>query len=92
MPTAWTGSVGTFGQIYHGEAAERAGYDDVLLTGPGDVISESTISNIGFFDGNAAIWPSAVLLEGITMQILSPDLGFIQDVVDAHESVPWDQI
>jgi branched-subunit amino acid aminotransferase/4-amino-4-deoxychorismate lyase len=137
-PVARFKHVGTFGQIYHGEAAERAGYDDALLTGPGDVISESTISNIGFFDGNAVIWPAGPSLEGITMQlvsaalaergipsrrettrvadlpsfrsvfltnslgvtpvrqvddkILSLDPGFTRDVVDAYESVPWDQI
>jgi branched-subunit amino acid aminotransferase/4-amino-4-deoxychorismate lyase len=137
-PVAAIKHVGTFGQIYHGEAAERAGYDDALLTDPGDVISESTISNIGFFDGDAVVWPSALSLEGITMQLVSTalaergiasrrktirtvdlpsfrsvfltnslgvapvgqvddqilflDPGFIRNVVDAYESVPWDQI
>lgn len=74
-PVARVKHVGTFGQIYHGEAAERAGYDDAPLTEPGDVISESTISNIGFFDGNAVIWPSALSLEGITMQLVSAALA-----------------
>jgi len=74
-PVARIKHVGTFGQIYHGEAAERAGYEDALLTGPGDVISESTISNLGFFDGNAVIWPSALSLEGITMQLVSAALA-----------------
>jgi branched-subunit amino acid aminotransferase/4-amino-4-deoxychorismate lyase len=137
-PGAHIKHVGTFGQIYHGEEAERAGYDDALLTGPGDVISEGAITNIGFFDGNALIWPSAPSLAGITMQLvsttmaergipsrretvrvsdlpsfrsvfvtnslgvapvgqvdhqlLSPDPGFIRDVADAYESLPWDQI
>lgn len=74
-PVARIKHVGTFGQIYHGEAAERAGYDDALLIGPGGVISETTISNIGFFDGNAVIWPSEVSLEGITMQLVSTALA-----------------
>jgi len=137
-PVAQIKHVGTFGQIYHGEAAERAGYDDALITGPGDVISETTISNIGFFDGDAVVWPSVPSLEGITMQLVSTalaergipsrrntirvadlpsfrsvfltnslgvapvrqvdeqilfiDPGFTRDVVDAYESVPWDQI
>jgi branched-subunit amino acid aminotransferase/4-amino-4-deoxychorismate lyase len=137
-PVAQIKHVGTFGQIYHGEAAERAGYDDALLTGPGDVISESTISNIGLFDGDAVTWPSELPLEGITMQLVSAalaergipsrrrtvrvadlssfrsvfltnslgvapvrqvddqtlalDPGFTRDVLDAYESVPWDQI
>jgi hypothetical protein len=43
-PVAQIKHVGTFGQIYHGEAAERAGYDDALLTGPGNVISERDLT------------------------------------------------
>ena len=74
-PVAHIKHAGTFGQIYHGEAAERAGFDDALLTGRGGVISEGTITNIGFFDGNALIWPSAPLLAGITMQLVSTALA-----------------
>jgi branched-subunit amino acid aminotransferase/4-amino-4-deoxychorismate lyase len=73
-PVAHIKHVGTFGQIYYGIAAERAGFDDALLTGPGDVISEGAITNIGFFDGDAVIWPSAPLLAGITMQLVSKAL------------------
>jgi branched-subunit amino acid aminotransferase/4-amino-4-deoxychorismate lyase len=67
--------VGTFGQFYYGLAAERAGFDDALLTAPGGVIAESTIANIGFFDGDAVIWPSAPVLAGITMQLVAPALA-----------------
>lgn len=67
--------VGTFGLIYHGLAAERAGFDDALLTAPGDVIAEGGITNIGFFDGDAVIWPSAPSLAGITMQLVTRALA-----------------
>jgi branched-subunit amino acid aminotransferase/4-amino-4-deoxychorismate lyase len=73
-PVAHLKHVGTFGQIYYGLAAERAGFDDALLTGPGDVIAEGGITNIGFFDGDAAVWPRAPLLAGITMQLVSTAL------------------
>jgi branched-subunit amino acid aminotransferase/4-amino-4-deoxychorismate lyase len=69
-PVAHLKHAGTFGQIWYGLAAERAGFDDALLTGPGGVIAEGTISNIGFFDGKAVIWPDSPALAGITMQLV----------------------
>jgi branched-subunit amino acid aminotransferase/4-amino-4-deoxychorismate lyase len=78
--------VGTFGQIYHGRAAERAGFDDALLTGPGGVIAEGAITNIGFFDGNAVIWPSAPALAGITMQLVTQALAG-RGIPSRHDTV-----
>jgi branched-subunit amino acid aminotransferase/4-amino-4-deoxychorismate lyase len=69
-PMAHIKHVGMFGQIYYGLAAERAGFDDALLTGAGGVIAEAAIANIGFFDGGAVVWPSAPVLAGITMQLV----------------------
>jgi branched-subunit amino acid aminotransferase/4-amino-4-deoxychorismate lyase len=66
--------LGGFGQMYYGRLAERNGFDDALLTGPGGVISEGAIANIGFFDGVAVVWPDAPALHGITMQLLEPRL------------------
>jgi branched-subunit amino acid aminotransferase/4-amino-4-deoxychorismate lyase len=65
--------VGGFGQIYHGLRAERDGFDDALLVGPGGVVAESTIANLGLFstDGDV-VWPDAPALTGITMQLLVP--------------------
>jgi branched-subunit amino acid aminotransferase/4-amino-4-deoxychorismate lyase len=74
-PVAHIKHVGSFGQIHYGAAAERAGFDDALLTGPGGVISETSIANIGFFDGGSVVWPDAPLLPGITMQLLEPALA-----------------
>lgn len=51
------------------------GFDDALLTGPGGVIAEGTITNIGFFDGGAVIWPDAPSLAGITMQLVARTLA-----------------
>jgi branched-subunit amino acid aminotransferase/4-amino-4-deoxychorismate lyase len=85
-PVAHIKHVGTFGQIYHGLAAERAGFDDALLTGSGGVIAEGTISNIGFFDGNGVIWPSAPALAGITMQLVSRALAE-RGIPSRHDTV-----
>jgi branched-subunit amino acid aminotransferase/4-amino-4-deoxychorismate lyase len=73
-PAAHLKHVGTFGQIYHQRRAERDGYDDVLLTGPDGVVAETSIANIGFFDGAGVVWPAATALEGITLQLLEPRL------------------
>lgn len=74
-PVAHIKHAGTFGQIYYGLAAERAGFDDALLTGPDGIIAEGGITNIGFFDGTAVVWPSAPALAGITMQLLTRALA-----------------
>jgi branched-subunit amino acid aminotransferase/4-amino-4-deoxychorismate lyase len=74
-PVAHIKHVGTFGQIYYGRAAEKAGFDDALLTGSDGVIAEGGITNIGFFDGATVVWPSAPLLAGITMQLVTRALA-----------------
>ncbi|MEY9928736.1 branched-subunit amino acid aminotransferase/4-amino-4-deoxychorismate lyase [Catenulispora sp. GP43] len=61
---------GSFGQSYHGRAARAAGFDDALLTAADGTISETSIANIGFFDGSAITWPDAPALEGITKQLV----------------------
>jgi len=63
--------LGDFGQSYFRRLAVRSGYDEALLTGPGGVISEGSITNIGFADGVGIIWPAAPALQGITMQLLN---------------------
>lgn len=74
-PVAHIKHVGTFGQIWHGQAAERAGFDDALLVGPDGIIAESSIGNIGFYDGTAVSWPDAPMLTGVTMQLVTSALA-----------------
>jgi branched-subunit amino acid aminotransferase/4-amino-4-deoxychorismate lyase len=69
-PVAHVKHLGSFAQVYHGRRAVREGFDDALLTGPGGVISEAAIANIGFFDGAEIVWPDAPQLSGITMQLI----------------------
>jgi branched-subunit amino acid aminotransferase/4-amino-4-deoxychorismate lyase len=52
------------------EAAQRAGFDDAVLMTADERISETTMANIGFFDGTGVVWPDAPMLEGITKQLL----------------------
>jgi branched-subunit amino acid aminotransferase/4-amino-4-deoxychorismate lyase len=66
---------GTFGLVRHRREAVRAGYDDALFTDRHGRISEASISNIGFFDGERVVWPEAAVLPGITMQLLQRGLA-----------------
>jgi branched-subunit amino acid aminotransferase/4-amino-4-deoxychorismate lyase len=60
------------------EEVQREGYDDALLTGEDGAVSETSMANIGFIEGDAVVWPDAPLLHGVTMQLLEarlPDHG-----------------
>ncbi|GII58633.1 hypothetical protein Pth03_70220 [Planotetraspora thailandica] len=86
-PGAHIKHLGGFGQTYYGRLARREGFDDALLTGPGGVVTEGGITNIGFFDGTSVIWPDAPHLAGITMQLLEPrlpDIGIASRHAPVH--------
>jgi branched-subunit amino acid aminotransferase/4-amino-4-deoxychorismate lyase len=55
--------------------AQRDGFDDAVLVGPGGEVSETTLANVGFLDGPAVVWPDAPMLRGITMQLLDRELA-----------------
>ena len=62
--------IGLFGALRHRRQAELNGYDDVLFMDASSFITEGATWNIGFFDGDRIIWPSAEVLPGITMKLL----------------------
>jgi branched-subunit amino acid aminotransferase/4-amino-4-deoxychorismate lyase len=70
-PVAHIKHLGGFGQTYYRRRVEAEGYDEALLTGPGGVIAEGGITNIGFWDGSTVVWPAAPALAGITMQLVN---------------------
>jgi branched-subunit amino acid aminotransferase/4-amino-4-deoxychorismate lyase len=70
-----------FGQSYFGELAHANGFDEALLVGSDGVISEGSITNIGFLDGDAIVWPDAPALRGVMMQVLQRELD--------HANVAW---
>jgi branched-subunit amino acid aminotransferase/4-amino-4-deoxychorismate lyase len=63
-----------FGQSYFQRLAIRNGFDEALLTGADGAVSEGSITNVGFFDGEGIVWPAAPALPGITMQLLQQAL------------------
>jgi branched-subunit amino acid aminotransferase/4-amino-4-deoxychorismate lyase len=62
-------------QGHYRRRAHRDGFDDALLVGPDGAVAESTLANIGFFDGATVLWPDAPMLHGITMQLLERELA-----------------
>ncbi|MEI5100480.1 aminotransferase class IV [Streptomyces sp. PmtG] len=71
-PVAHLKHLGGFGQSYHRREAQRAGFDEALLTGPDGLISEGAVTNVVFFDGHGAVWPDGPRLSGITLRLLEP--------------------
>lgn len=67
--------VGLFGTIWQRRQAQRAGFDDVLFTGPDGVISEAATSNVGVIAGGRVVWPEADWLPGVTMRLLTEAEG-----------------
>jgi branched-subunit amino acid aminotransferase/4-amino-4-deoxychorismate lyase len=79
-PAAHIKHLADFGQGYFRRLAGRNGCDEALLTGPGGVISEGSLTNICFIGdvgagvGAGVAWPDAPALRGVTMQILERTL------------------
>ncbi len=63
--------VSVFGALRQRRHAQRAGFDDVLLTKPDGMICEISTSNIGFVRGGRIVWPRSEWLPGITMALLN---------------------
>ncbi|HKE46584.1 MAG TPA: aminotransferase class IV family protein [Rhodanobacteraceae bacterium] len=66
--------VATFGLFNQRRIAQLDGFDDALFVDPTGALSEASVWNIGFFDGDGIVWPDAPALAGITMQLLQKAL------------------
>jgi len=55
-------------QGHYRRLAHRMGFDDALLTGDAGVVSETSMTNIGFFVDEGVVWPDAPMLHGITIR------------------------
>jgi branched-subunit amino acid aminotransferase/4-amino-4-deoxychorismate lyase len=73
-PVAHIKHANGFGQSYYGGLAQANGFDEALFVGPGDAISEGSITNIGFIHGDSVVWPNASALRGVMMQVLQREL------------------
>ena len=67
--------VGTFPLFHYRRLAQQAGHDDALFVADDGRISEGSVWNVVFFDGNGAIWPDAAQLRGVSLQMLQAGLA-----------------
>lgn len=71
--------------------ARDAGFDDALFVNRDGLVSEATIWNVVFWDGQRVIWPRAALLDGVTQQVVRRQLQ--RDGVDQRDlAVPVDAL
>ena len=73
-PAAHLKHASSFGQGYYSGLAHANGFHEALFVGTDGAISEGAITNIGFIDGDAIVWPEAPALRGIMMQVLQREL------------------
>jgi branched-subunit amino acid aminotransferase/4-amino-4-deoxychorismate lyase len=73
-PLARLKHVGSWGQGRFREIALAAGFDEGLLVDEAGIISEGTITNVGFWRDATVIWPDAPKLQGTTMLLLRRQL------------------
>jgi len=66
--------VGTFELFHHRRLAQIDGFDDALFIDSSGAVSEASVWNIGFFDGQRVAWPNAPALAGVSMQLLQEGL------------------
>ena len=82
--------LGTFGLIHHSRQAELAGYDDALFVDHQGRISEASVWNAGFLDGDTVVWPDAAVLPGITMLVQQEALKGLGVPQETREVRPAD--
>ncbi|WP_345294865.1 aminotransferase class IV family protein [Luteimonas vadosa] len=66
--------VGTFPLFHRRRLAAAAGHDDALLVDREGRVSEGTFWNIGFWHGDAVVWPEAPALRGTCECLLKAGL------------------
>lgn len=67
--------VGEAAKTYYLRQAAEAGYDDVAFVDRQGRLSEASIWNLAFWDGEAVVWPEADMLIGTTMGMVQPQLA-----------------
>ncbi len=67
--------VGEIAKTYYLRQAVAEGFDDAAFLDRKGRLSEASIWNLAFFDGDAVVWPEAEMLTGTTMGILQRQLA-----------------
>jgi branched-subunit amino acid aminotransferase/4-amino-4-deoxychorismate lyase len=67
--------VGEVAKTYYLRQAVAKGFDDAAFVDRRGRLSEASIWNLAFWDGDAVVWPEAEMLTGTTMGILQRQLA-----------------
>lgn len=67
--------VATFGLIRARRLARRDGFDDALFADADGRVSEGTLWNIGFLQGDTVVWPDAPMLAGVSQALIRDHLS-----------------
>lgn len=65
----------TFGLMRARRLARQAGYDDALFVDEDGAISEGSVWNIGFLQGDHVVWPEAAMLAGVAQAVIRKGLN-----------------
>lgn len=83
--------VGESAKTYYLRKAVKEGYDDAAFVDARGHLSEATIWNLAFWDGEAVIWPKAARLAGITMSIIRRQLAKL-NLPQREETISLDRL
>ncbi|MDL4821012.1 aminotransferase class IV family protein [Actinomadura opuntiae] len=82
--------VGEVAKTYFKRQAVRDGFDDAVFVDRRGRLSEATIWNLAFWDGDAVVWPDAPMLTGTTMGIVRRQLDRLGVPQRVQEVTPAD--
>lgn len=85
-PLAEIKHVGEIGKTYYLHQAVRQGFDDAVFVNTYGYLSEGTIWNLAFWDGENVIWPKAQILKGTMMSMVQRQLNQL-DIPQRSESI-----
>ncbi|WP_104403114.1 aminotransferase class IV family protein [Vibrio penaeicida] len=77
-PLAEIKHVGEIAKTYYLHQATRRGFDDAIFINKYGHLSEGTIWNLVFWDGETVIWPQANMLKGTMMQMIQRQLELLK--------------
>lgn len=90
-PLAAIKHVGEAGKTYYLHQAVRQGFDDAAFVDSHGRLSEATIWNLVFWDGETVIWPKAAMLKGTMMSIVQRQLDRL-DTPQRHEAITFERL
>lgn len=88
-PLATVKHVGEAGKTYYLHQAIRQGYDDAAFVDSHGCLSEATIWNLVFWDGETVIWPKADMLKGTMMSMIQRQLKRLGELSGAAVMNSW---